>query len=123
MDSRKTILIADNDELNCKILESIVTKNTNHQTIKVRNGIEAVHHSMVNYKINLVLMDIKMPVLDGIEATIRIKSIRPNLPIIAVTALAMHGDRERILAAGCNEYVSKPIEVDTFIRLINRYLK
>jgi two-component system cell cycle response regulator DivK len=73
---------------------------------------------------DLILMDIAMPDMNGLEATNRIRSIPAisNLTIIALTANAMHGDREMILEAGCDGYISKPIEVDTFVEQLQQYL-
>lgn len=73
---------------------------------------------------DLILMDIAMPDMNGLEATNRIRSIPSisTLTIIALTANAMQGDREMILEAGCDGYISKPIEVDTFVEQITKYL-
>jgi CheY-like chemotaxis protein len=67
-------------------------------------------------------MDIRMPILNGLDATKQIKELRPDLPVIAQTAYAMDGDRESSLAAGCNDYISKPINLKVFIQLIAKYL-
>jgi CheY-like chemotaxis protein len=67
-------------------------------------------------------MDVRMPVLNGLEATKRIKEIRPNVPIIAQTAYAMDGDRTRSLEAGCDGYISKPIDLKSFVELISKYI-
>jgi len=72
-------------------------------------------------EINLVLMDIKMPVLDGIEAAGIIKSKRPELPIIAITAYALDTDRSRILGAGFDEYLSKPMKKSELIKIVNQF--
>ncbi len=71
--------------------------------------------------ITLVLMDIKMPVMDGIEATHLIKSFRKDLPIVAVTAHAQSGDAFKIKEAGCDEYISKPIKKAKLLSLIQKY--
>jgi len=73
--------------------------------------------------IDLVLMDIRMPVMDGIEATKLIKQIRPDLPIIAQTAYAFSEEKNKILSIGCDEYLSKPLENNKLNALINKYLK
>ena len=70
----------------------------------------------------LVTMDIEMPVMDGIEATKQLKSAGCAIPIVALTAKAMRGDREEILAAGCDGYISKPFEVDTFVGEVEKYI-
>ena len=68
-------------------------------------------------------MDISMPIMNGYDATKEIKKIRPDLPIIAQTAYAITGDREKAIAAGCDDYIFKPIKKDQLIHLINKYLK
>jgi CheY-like chemotaxis protein len=67
-------------------------------------------------------MDIKMPVMDGLEATRKIKEFRKDLPIIGVTAFAMTGDKEKALEAGCDEYLSKPVKSDLLLSVINKQL-
>lgn len=69
----------------------------------------------------LVLMDMMMPEMDGYEAIPKFKSLFPDLPVIAVTAQAMVGDRERCIEAGADDYVSKPIDVDKLMQLINKF--
>ena len=103
-----TILIAEDDDLNYKYLQ-VLFSNFNVRIIRAFNGQEAVEKGLTDESINLVLMDMKMPILDGYEATRKLKAIKPNLPIIATTAYALSGDREKALAAGCDEYVSKPL--------------
>ncbi len=73
---------------------------------------------------DLILMDISMPDMDGLTATNRIRTIAhiADVPVVALTANAMQGDREMILEAGCDGYISKPIDVDTFVEEVQRYL-
>jgi len=70
----------------------------------------------------MVLMDIKMPIMDGNEATRQIKKIKPQLPIIAQTAHAMSGDKEKIIMVGCDDYIAKPIQEDLLFEIINKYI-
>lgn len=88
-----------------------------------KNGIEAVNLAQTNHP-DLILMDIQMPQLDGLEAIRRIRQIPAlaNVPILAVTALAMEGDRDRCLAAGANEYICKPIRLKQLSHLIHTLL-
>lgn len=103
---RKVILVAEDVEANYRLLAALLKKE---YTLRwVTNGREALH-SFVRERPDLILMDIKMPEMNGIEATERIRSISPDIPIIAVTAHAYYTDKEQALAAGCNAIVSKPL--------------
>jgi CheY-like chemotaxis protein len=84
--------------------------------------LEAVEICKKKPDINLVLMDVKMPVMDGYEATKLIKEINPELPVIAVTAYGLSGDKEKALAAGCDDYIAKPFEPDDLIEKLRKYL-
>ncbi len=117
----KTILIAEDEEVNYNLLETIILP-TKAKIIWVRNGLDAVKACKESPEIDLVLMDIKMPELNGFEATKRIKKIRKSLPIIAQTAYAMSVDEDNCLRAGCDDYVSKPLRIDDFLNKINDYL-
>jgi len=117
----KTILIAEDDESNFEYLNEILLESQ-YEIIWVKNGKEAVENCLSNDKINLVLMDIKMPIMDGLEATKKIKSVRPNLPIIAQTAYAMADDKETAIKCGCDDYTSKPIDAKILKALIEHYI-
>ena len=84
-------------------------------------GVEAVEACRNNTDIDLVLMDVKMPEIDGYEATRQIRKFNANLVIIAQTAFALPGDREKALSAGCNDYFSKPYNQAVLISLIKKY--
>jgi CheY-like chemotaxis protein len=86
------------------------------------DGTQAVENVKNHSDISLVLMDIKMPKMNGYEATRRIKEIRPKLPVIAQTAYALSSDREQALHAGCDNYIAKPIDKDSFLEVIKSYL-
>jgi CheY-like chemotaxis protein len=86
------------------------------------NGQEAIDLFNANPDIKLILMDIKMPVIDGFEATRQIKLISQNVHIIAITAYAMSGDEERIMAAGCDGYLSKPINKKSLLEKIAEFI-
>lgn len=116
------ILIAEDDELNFFYFKTIL-KGIPIHIYRAENGQEAVDICNEHPEIDLVIMDIKMPVMNGLEATRQIKATRKDLPIIAVTAYAMQSDKSKILEAGCNDYFSKPIAKDKFIGLISKYLK
>ena len=117
------ILVAEDDEVNYIYLNALLTHETNHNILHAQNGKEAIELFKANPDIILILMDIKMPETDGIEAIRQIRLINPDVPIIAVTAYAMLGDEEKILAAGCDGYLSKPINRNSLLKTISKYIK
>lgn len=119
--SGELILIAEDDDNNYNFLSAILNKY-DINTIRANNGIEAVELSKTFPGIRLILMDIKMPKMDGYEATKLIKEIFPTLPIIAQTAFAMHSDETESLKAGCDDYISKPIDTTMLLQKIKSYL-
>jgi CheY-like chemotaxis protein len=86
------------------------------------NGEEAVELCHSNPEISLILMDIKMPVMDGLAATRKIREFRKDLPIVGISAFAMTGDKEKALEAGCDEYIFKPIKSDLLLSVINKQI-
>jgi PAS domain S-box-containing protein len=116
-----TILLADDEEINSFYIKTAL-KSTKINIITAINGIEAVVQCKKNSDISLVLMDIKMPELDGLTATRIVKSFRPDLPVIATTAHALSSDREKCIEAGCTDYLPKPIKKDELIAMLNKYL-
>ena len=117
----KTVLIAEEDDYNYEFLKSVLELNNINQ-IRAENGEIAVEHCSNNPKIDLVLMDIDIPILNGYEASKQIRGIKPKLPIIAQSAYDKEGDKEKAFEVGCNEYITKPIVINEFIELINKYL-
>lgn len=117
----KTILIAEDEESNYKYLEMLL-KNKGLNLLHAIDGKETVEIFKKRKDIDLILMDIKMPVLNGIEAIKLIKQLNPDIPIIAQTAYAMQEDKELILQSGCNNYLSKPIKTNELIDMLNQYL-
>jgi CheY-like chemotaxis protein len=115
------ILIVEDDEVNYKFLENLLIKQ-GFNTKLAYNGQNAIDSVKKFPEIALVLMDIKLPGMDGLEATRKIKELNPKLPVIAQTAYAMSGDKEKVLAAGCDHYISKPISQDQLLELISQYL-
>jgi len=110
-DNAPLILLAEDNEANIRTFSSYLTA-INYRVIIARNGIEAIALAKANLP-DIILMDVQMPIMDGLEATkeIRLDPNLINIPIIALTALAMESDREKCLAAGANEYLSKPIKL------------
>jgi len=117
----KTILIAEDEEINYNLLETIISP-TKATLIRAKNGLEAVNICQEMLALDLVLMDIKMPDMNGFDATKKIKLSRKNLPIIAQTAYAMSIDEDNCLRAGCDDYISKPLQIDDLLDKINKYL-
>lgn len=122
-----TILVAEDVVINQKLI-GIILKKFGLNTVFVNNGLEAVSYFMKEYtNINGVLLDINMPIMDGMEACSKIvlfkktKSIK-NIPIIALTANAISGDKERYLNMGFDEYIAKPIDNDTLFEVLKKYL-
>ena len=115
----KTILVAEDNDSNYMLMTFILKKN--YIVERARNGQEAVD-AADRGDIDLILMDIKMPVMDGLEATRRIKAAHPELPIIALTANAFDSDREMALDAGCDEFLSKPVSSELCHQTIARYI-
>jgi CheY-like chemotaxis protein len=117
----KTVLIAEDDEDNFFFLKvSLRTEKFN--ILRARNGREAVDFIRSNPDIVLILMDLKMPDMDGFEATKAIKVMRPDIPILAVTAYAMTGDEIKTLEAGCDGYIAKPFTREQMLELIGQYI-
>ncbi len=117
-----TILIAEDNEENMLFLK-MVFKGTGAKLITVTSGMQAVVKAKETPAIDVVLMDLKLPELDGYEATRQICQLRPGLPVIAQTAYAMLGDRERALQAGCIDYLTKPMNKDQVIYTVQKALK
>ncbi|KAA6439214.1 response regulator [Dyadobacter flavalbus] len=119
----RKILLADDDMRNIFAL-SAVLEDSGFSIEIATNGKEAIQKLEETANIDLVLMDVMMPEMDGIEATRTIRQMNrwPDLPIIAVTAKAMQGDREQCLAAGANDYISKPVDIDKLLSLIKVWL-
>ena len=116
------ILIAE-DDLYSEMLISSIFNETNNEIIKVVSGIEAVEICKTRPDIDLILMDIRMPKLNGYEATKAIRAFNKDVVIIAQTAFGLSGDREKAIEAGCNDYISKPIKSTELIELVNKYVK
>jgi CheY-like chemotaxis protein len=117
----KTILIAEDEKTNYLFLEALLRK-TNATLLWASNGKIALDMVKDNNNIDIILMDIKMPEMNGYEATTEIKKINPEIPIIAQTAYALAGEKEKILSAGCNDYLSKPIMGKILLEKINNFI-
>jgi len=116
----KTILIAEDEILNYKLFESMLNKS-GAKLLWAKNGLEAIKMTIDN-RIDLIFMDIKMPEMDGYEATKQIKKLEPNIPIIAQTAFAFANERNFILKSGCDMYITKPIDQTELWRTLKIFI-
>ncbi|MDA3930804.1 MAG: response regulator [Prolixibacteraceae bacterium] len=119
--NKPLILIVEDVESNYLYLNAVLTKLD--ATIEwVKNGLEAVNFAKENPNIDVILMDLQMPEMNGYDATREIKKIYPAMSIIAQTAFAMSDDRSRALEAGCDDYLAKPIRSKDLLDTVNKYL-
>ena len=116
------ILIAEDDQTSEMFITRAI-KMFSREVLKVRTGVEAIETCRNNPDIDLVLMDIQMPVMDGYSATRQIRQFNKDVVIIAQTAYGLTGDREKAIEAGCNDYIAKPIKIDELKTLIKENLK
>ena len=115
----RVVLITEDEEVNFYYLKTIF-KKTEAKILRAKNGKEAVDLIKASHgDIDLVLMDLNMPVMDGYEAMKIIKAQHPELPIIAQTAYTLSEDRNKCLKAGFNDYISKPINRVALFRLVS----
>ncbi len=117
----KIIVIAEDEDFNYMLLEEFLAES-DISIMRAVNGMEAVDICKSNKNVDLVLMDIKMPVMNGYEATKKIKEFMPDLPVIAQTAYSTEKERAKAIECGCCDFISKPIEKDLFISKINEYI-
>jgi CheY-like chemotaxis protein len=115
------ILVVEDDSISYILIEEFL-KPLNVVIHHVTDGVDAVNFIKKNPDMRLILMDLKLQVMDGYEATKIIKKINPNIPIIAETAYAMLGDKEKALEAGCDDYITKPIDIYKLQELVKPYL-
>ena len=121
-EKQKTVLLVDDQKYNLLVLKKML-EQLGITVIPVENGMDAVKVCEQNKDIDLVLMDIKMPVMDGYIAMKEIKKLVPEMKVIAETAYALAGDRSRILDAGFDGYLPKPITKESLDEIINLNLK
>lgn len=114
----KTILIAEDMQSNYQLVSAMLKKN--YELLRAVNGKEVLD-IVRNRQIDLLLTDMKMPVMDGLSATAEIRKFNTKLPIIALTAHAFETDRLAALAAGCNEYLVKPIDKSKLMAVLKKY--
>ena len=117
------ILIVDDDAKTRKLLRAVL-QNSGYETIEAENGEQGIKLAKENIP-DLILMDIEMLVMDGMSAfkVIRADESTKNIPVIALTSCAMKGDKEKFLAKGFDNYVSKPIDAKEFMKIVKKYIK
>jgi PAS domain S-box-containing protein len=117
-----TVLVAEDDPVNFQLIGMWVA-GLNLNLLHAANGREAVELCRLHQDIRLVIMDMRMPVMDGYEATKQIRALNPVLPIIALTAYALSGDREKAMQAGCNDYLPRPAKKMELVALIQKHIQ
>lgn len=115
----KTILIVEDIELNIDLLTQLLEDD--YTLLVARDGGQGVRLAQENNP-DLILMDISLPVLDGYEATRRIRTTMESTPIIGLSAHAMNGDADKARQAGCNDYLTKPIDDTLLFNMLEQYL-
>ncbi|HLY28880.1 MAG TPA: response regulator [Aggregatilineales bacterium] len=122
MSVKNRILYIEDNYQNRRLVKRLL-KRKGYELIEAEDGLQGIAIA-AREKPDLILMDINLPGIDGMEATSRIKSSSDlsHIPIIAITAAAMRGDRERIMAAGCDDYLQKPIDNDQLVETVRRFL-
>jgi CheY-like chemotaxis protein len=118
----QTILVVDDNEANLRLINAVL-RTRGYDLVEARSG-EAALESLATQRPSLVLMDVQMPGLSGIDVarTIRAMPALAELPLVAITAMAMKGDREEIMAAGFNDYLAKPYKMGELLALVARWL-
>ena len=115
----KRILVAEDNDSNYMLMTYILKKQ--YEYSRARDGREAVE-LVKQDKPDMVLMDLKMPIQNGLDATREIKAIYPDLPVIAVTANAFDSDRIQAMEAGCNDFLAKPVSAEKCLQVIAKYI-
>ena len=120
MAAMNKILVAEDNDSNFILMTYVLKGRYDYE--RARNGEEAVEMVRTGH-FDLVLMDLKMPVMDGLEATMKIKKLQPSLPVIALTANVFDIDRQNAEAAGCDDFLAKPINRERCLATIKNYIK
>jgi len=117
----KSILVVEDDDLNFNYID-IVMELEGLTVLWAKNGAEAIALFNLHPEISIILMDIKMPLMDGYEATRQIRALNTTIPIIAITAFAQLTDKAKSLEAGCNDYLTKPVRKEDLLTAIYKHL-
>lgn len=117
--SKFTILIAEDDDINFYLLKTWIQDIC--RIIRAKDGIQAIKEFQAHPEIDLIIMDIRMPYMNGIDATKEIRKLNSTIPILAHTAYVMNDESELMLEAGCNEIVTKPIKKEVLVGIVQRF--
>ncbi|ALO14482.1 MAG TPA: response regulator [Salinivirga sp.] len=117
----RKILLAEDEEVNLIFFEELL-EDTGVELVITADGQATVDAAAEHEDIDLILMDVKMPVMSGLDATRKIKASKPELPIIAQTAYAMEDEKQHCLDAGCDDYIAKPIDPNDLFTLLKKYM-
>ncbi|MBC8342862.1 MAG: response regulator [Bacteroidetes bacterium] len=117
----KLILVVEDMETNHMLIDSIL-RRTNAQVLWAMDGETAIELCKEHESIDIVLMDIRLPGIDGYETTREIRKFRPDIPIVAQTAYVYHNNKHLVLDAGCDDLITKPIKKDVLLRKVNKYI-
>lgn len=120
--NRKLVLVVEDNPVSFKLIEAMLTR-VNLALLHACNGKEAIDLCMSNPEIEIVLMDMQLPVISGFQATRSITEFRPELPVIATTANAFSEDKAACMDAGCTAFISKPIAFEELFKLMDSILK
>lgn len=117
----RKILLAEDEEVNLIFFEELL-EDTGVELVITADGQATVDAVEEHQDIDLILMDVKMPVMSGLDATRKIKAQKPDMPIIAQTAYAMEDEKQHCLDAGCDDYIAKPIDPNDLFTLLKKYM-
>lgn len=122
MHKKNYIILIVDDEKTAHQLYKLMLKPEGFELLHAENGLEAIEVFKQHPDVKLILMDIKMPIMDGYQATKMIRKISKEVIIIAQTAYAMPADKQKAFAAGCNAHLAKPVQKTDLVKIINEYL-
>jgi CheY-like chemotaxis protein len=120
-DSTKTLLVVEDEDINFQLITMMLSK-LGLNILRATNGAVAVSVCHTEQPLDLVLMDVRMPIMDGYEATERIKKLRPDLPVIIQTAHSTMDDIAKAFASGCSDFIAKPFKRDQLVTKISEQL-
>jgi two-component system, cell cycle response regulator DivK len=118
---KKIVVVVDDDLPSYQLIEELLIEH-DFTIMHFTGGHDLMKWIRKGTRPDVILMDVQLPGVDGLELTRQIKNMEPSIPVIAYTSYAMPGDRERCLESGCDGYLSKPINVDGFLKTVSRFL-